>query len=148
MRQREWAAMSVTVPIKQIPVPSNITAQQLPSLSRRRTVEAATRLKSISKRAVTTQRQGRASLDNFLGEVVGGAPAVAVGCFQCHGSTVKVLPGGEFDPSTWPNTGIGRINPDGSGGSCSPCHTRHLFSKAQAREPAACGKCHLGPDHP
>lgn len=28
-----------------------------------------------------------ASIDNFLGEVVGGPPAVAVGCFQCHGST-------------------------------------------------------------
>jgi hydroxylamine dehydrogenase len=89
-----------------------------------------------------------ASLDNFLGEVVGGSPAVAVGCFQCHGSTIKVLPGGKFNPSTWPNTGIGRINPDGSWGSCSACHTRHRFSKAQAREPETCGKCHLGPDHP
>jgi len=89
-----------------------------------------------------------ASLDNFLGEVIGGPPAVAVGCFQCHGSTVKVLPGGKFDPATWPNTGIGRINPDGSAGSCSACHTRHRFSKAQARQPETCGKCHLGPDHP
>ena len=89
-----------------------------------------------------------ASVDNFLGEVVGGPPAVAVGCFQCHGSTIKVLPGGKFDPATWPNTGIGRINPDGSWGSCSACHTRHSFSKAQAREPQTCGKCHLGPDHP
>jgi hypothetical protein len=89
-----------------------------------------------------------ASLDNFLGEVVGGAPAVAVGCFQCHGSTVKVLPNGQFDPATWPNTGIGRINPDQSAGSCSACHTRHLFSIAQARQPGTCGKCHLGPDHP
>ncbi len=89
-----------------------------------------------------------ASLDNFLGEVVGGPPAVAVGCYQCHGSTIRVLPEGKFDPATWPNTGIGRINPDGSWGSCSACHTRHRFSKAQAREPQTCGKCHLGPDHP
>jgi len=89
-----------------------------------------------------------ASLDNFLGEVVGGPPAVAVGCLQCHGSQIKVLPNGKFDPTTWPNTGIGRINPDGSWGSCSACHTRHRFSKAQAREPQTCGKCHLGPDHP
>jgi hydroxylamine dehydrogenase len=89
-----------------------------------------------------------ASLDNFLGEVVGGPPAVAVGCFQCHGSTIKMLPNGKFDPATWPNTGIGRINPDGSAGSCSACHTRHRFSKAQARQPETCGKCHLGPDHP
>lgn len=89
-----------------------------------------------------------ASLDNFLGEVVAGPPAVVVGCVQCHGSTVRVLPGGKFDPTTWPNTGIGRINPDGSWGSCSACHTRHRFAKAQARQPDACGKCHLGPDHP
>jgi hypothetical protein len=89
-----------------------------------------------------------ASLDNFLGEVIGGPPAVAVGCLQCHGSTVKVLPDGKFDPATWPNTGIGRINPDKSAGSCSACHTRHRFSIAQARQPESCGKCHLGPDHP
>jgi hypothetical protein len=89
-----------------------------------------------------------ASVDNFLGEVIGGPPAAAAGCQQCHGSTVKVLPNGKFDPATWPNTGIGRINPDGSEGSCSACHTRHRFSKAQARMPETCGKCHLGPDHP
>jgi hypothetical protein len=61
---------------------------------------------------------------------------------------VKVLAGGKLDTNTWPNTGIGRINPDGSLGSCSACHARHSFSSAQAREPEACGKCHLGPDHP
>jgi hypothetical protein len=88
------------------------------------------------------------SLDNYLGEVVGGPEAVAVGCVQCHGSRVKVLSGGKLDTNTWPNTGIGRINPDGSLGSCTACHARHAFSKAQAREPEACGKCHLGPDHP
>jgi hydroxylamine dehydrogenase len=88
------------------------------------------------------------SLDNYLGEVLGGPEAVAVGCTQCHGSKVKVLADGKLDTNTWPNTGIGRINPDGSLGSCSACHARHNFSKAQAREPEACGKCHLGPDHP
>ena len=88
------------------------------------------------------------SLDNYLGEVVGGPEAVAVGCLQCHGSKVKVLSNGKLDVNSWPNTGIGRINPDGSKGSCSACHTRHKFSKAQAREPQTCGKCHLGPDHP
>jgi hypothetical protein len=88
------------------------------------------------------------SLDNFLGEVIGGPEAVTVGCAQCHGSKVKVLAKGKLDPDTWPNTGIGRINPDGSLGSCSACHARHNFSKAQARDPEACGKCHLGPDHP
>ena len=55
---------------------------------------------------------------------------------------------GKLDPATWPNTGIGRLNPDGSRGSCSACHLRHNFSRAQARAPENCGRCHLGPDHP
>ncbi len=101
------------------------------------------------------------SLDNTLAEVVegnrglvtpafqGGVSAAAVsGCWQCHGSEVKPLPGGKLDPATWPNTGIGRINPDGSEGSCSACHSRHAFSAEQSRNPDNCGKCHMGPDHP
>lgn len=88
------------------------------------------------------------SLDNYLGTVVGGKACVDTGCRQCHGSNIKVLKNGRLDPSTWPNTGIGRVNPDGSKGSCSACHTRHRFSVEQARRPDACGKCHLGPDHP
>jgi len=50
--------------------------------------------------------------------------------------------------SSWPNTGIGRMNLDGSRGSCSACHSRHDFSPRRARQPENCGKCHLGPDHP
>jgi hypothetical protein len=69
------------------------------------------------------------------------------GCLHCHGSVVKIEDG-KFNPSTWPNVGVGRINPDGSKGSCSSCHTRHRFSLAEARKPEACGQCHLGPDHP
>ncbi|WNO08385.1 multiheme c-type cytochrome [Teredinibacter sp. KSP-S5-2] len=95
------------------------------------------------------------SLDNMLAEVVQGAltlngesPAAVNGCWQCHGSEVKVLENGDLDPTTWPNTGIGRINPDGSRGACTACHQRHEFSMVQARRPEACGKCHLGPDHP
>ncbi len=101
------------------------------------------------------------SLDNTLAEVVegnqgfktpafpaGNSAAAVNGCWQCHGSDVKVLQGGKLDPATWPNTGIGRINPDGSEGACSACHARHQFSAAQARYPDTCGKCHLGPDHP
>lgn len=53
-----------------------------------------------------------------------------------------------LDASSWPNTGIGRINLDGSLGSCSACHSRHDFSPRRARQPENCGKCHLGPDHP
>jgi hydroxylamine dehydrogenase len=115
---------------------------------------------------MTSSRHAKAghileSLDNLLAEVVegnramvtagfpGGNSAAAVnGCWQCHGSKVKVLEDGQLDPATYPNTGIGRINPDGSEGSCSACHSRHQFSTALAREPDNCGKCHLGPDHP
>lgn len=88
------------------------------------------------------------SLDNLLGEVIGGQPVVDAGCRQCHGSQVRLDAKHRPTPDTWPNTGMGRINPDGSWGSCSACHGRHQFSVAQARQPEACGKCHLGPDHP
>jgi hypothetical protein len=50
-----------------------------------------------------------------------------------------------FHSGTWPNTGIGRLNLDGSNGSCSACHSRHDFSPRRARQPENCGKCHLGP---
>jgi hypothetical protein len=53
-----------------------------------------------------------------------------------------------FLAASWPNTGIGRMNLDGSLGSCSACHSRHDFSPRRARQPENCGKCHLGPDHP
>ena len=88
------------------------------------------------------------SLDNVLGEVVEGPAAAFNGCKQCHGSVIKVTGEGELDATTWPNTGIGRLNPDGSKGSCSACHSRHSFDAALARQPENCGKCHLGPDHP
>ena len=79
----------------------------------------------------------------------GGVAASAVnGCWQCHGAEVKVIGKGKLDPASYPNTGIGRINPDGSEGACNACHLRHEFSVAQARHPDTCGKCHLGPDHP
>ena len=32
--------------------------------------------------------------------------------------------------------------------SCDACHTRHLFSKAEAQQPQACQTCHMGFDHP
>jgi len=88
------------------------------------------------------------SLDNMLGEIVEGGPAAMNGCRQCHGSEVKYLKEGKFSPDSWPNSGIGRVNPDGSKGTCAACHGRHAFSSAQARQPENCGKCHMGPDHP
>jgi hydroxylamine dehydrogenase len=101
------------------------------------------------------------SLDNVLAEVVEGnkgfftagfpqgvSAAAVNGCWQCHGAEVVVLPDGSLDPATWPNTGMGRINPDGSEGSCTACHVRHEFSVEQVRNPENCGRCHMGPDHP
>jgi hypothetical protein len=114
-----------------------------------------TEAKEFSKSHHAKAAEILGSLDNTLAEVVEGnmsfrgQSAVAVnGCWQCHGSPVKVLPNGDLDPVSWPNTGIGRINPDGTRGSCAACHQRHEFSLAQARRPESCGKCHLGPDHP
>jgi hypothetical protein len=69
------------------------------------------------------------------------------GCYHCHGTILKMT-NDELDPATWPNVGVGRINLDGSKGSCTSCHTRHRFSVMEARKPEACGQCHLGPDHP
>ncbi len=32
--------------------------------------------------------------------------------------------------------------------SCDACHTRHIFSREEARQPQACQTCHMGFDHP
>jgi hypothetical protein len=56
-----------------------------------------------------------------------GSSSAASGCSQCHS--------------------IGRPNDDGTVGMCTTCHTRHTSSVAIAREPRACGQCHMGPDH-
>ncbi|MBN2033217.1 MAG: hydroxylamine oxidase [Deltaproteobacteria bacterium] len=79
-------------------------------------------------------------------------------CRQCHGTSVRVegsvskdTPFGDMEfpvLSGWPNQGVGRINPDGSKGSCSACHTRHQFSIEMARKPHTCSQCHKGPDVP
>jgi hydroxylamine dehydrogenase len=79
-------------------------------------------------------------------------------CLGCHGSVVSVTGtdtihssiGDVVVPkfSNWPNQGVGRINPDGSKGSCTACHPRHSFSIAIARKPYTCAQCHLEPDVP
>jgi len=86
-------------------------------------------------------------IDPWLNHGLNNEIERTTGCYTCHGTVVKVKDG-KFDSDTWPNVGVGRINPDGSKGSCSSCHTRHKFSIAEARKPEACGQCHLGPDHP
>ena len=90
------------------------------------------------------------SNDAYLAHVSAGEPVAIMGCESCHGTKVKIDPSSpnKLAKKSWPNSGIGRLNPDGSKGSCNACHTRHSFSKAQARQPEACSKCHLGPDHP
>jgi len=95
------------------------------------------------------------SLDNFLADIVegdwnfyGGSALTVSGCKQCHGGEVVVNEDGSLQATGWPNTGMGRLNPDGSIGACTACHQRHAFSAEQARRPENCGKCHLGPDHP
>lgn len=87
------------------------------------------------------------AIDPWLNDGMNNATERITGCQHCHGSVIKIT-GGAFDPATWPNVGVGRVNPDGSRGSCTSCHTRHRFSIAEARRPETCGQCHLGPDHP
>ena len=58
---------------------------------------------------------------------VEGKAAIGKGCQQCHD--------------------IGRPNQDGSIGSCTACHARHVASVELARLPETCGQCHMGPDH-
>ncbi len=79
-------------------------------------------------------------------------------CFFCHGTDVTVAGlvqretiFGEMtfpDLTGWPNRGVGRLNPDGTMGACTPCHPRHEFSIAVARQPYTCSECHKGPDVP
>ncbi len=79
-------------------------------------------------------------------------------CFYCHGSKIEVKglktrdtvmgPMSFPEFAGWSNTGVGRINPDGSKGSCSACHPRHSFSIEVARKPETCATCHKGKDVP
>ena len=86
-------------------------------------------------------------IDSWLKDGMNSDTERSTGCYYCHGSVLKTE-NGELSPGTWPNVGVGRVNLDGSLGSCSSCHTRHRFSIMEARKPEACGQCHLGPDHP
>jgi hypothetical protein len=87
-------------------------------------------------------------IDPWLNKGMNSDNERKTGCYYCHGTVLEQTEDGDLDPDTWPNVGVGRLNLDGSKGSCTSCHTRHLFSLAEARKPDACGQCHLGPDHP
>ena len=86
-------------------------------------------------------------IDPWLNKGMNSDLERTVGCFHCHGTILK-MKDDQLDPDVWPNAGVGRLNFDGSKGSCTSCHTRHRFSVMEARKPEACGQCHLGPDHP
>ena len=101
---------------------------------------------SVSKHANTLELIWK--IDPWLNKGMNSDFERTAGCYTCHGTIVKIKKDGRLTPGTWPNTGVGRINMDGSKGSCTSCHTRHKFSVAEARKPEACGQCHLGPDHP
>jgi hydroxylamine dehydrogenase len=87
------------------------------------------------------------------------AATKAEGCYYCHGTRLRVSGkevrntelAGELEfPKIdgWPNQGVGRVNLDGTLGSCAACHTRHRFSIEMARKPYTCKECHFGPDVP
>lgn len=100
---------------------------------------------SLSKHANTMELIWK--IDPWLNNGMNSDFERAAGCYHCHGTILKITDD-KLDPETWPNVGVGRINLDGSKGSCTSCHTRHRFSVMEARKPEACGQCHLGPDHP
>jgi len=61
------------------------------------------------------------------------------GCGGCHKVGVKT------------EAEIKELKKDGAGfgvASCDACHTRHIFSADEARQPQACQTCHMGFDHP
>ncbi len=61
------------------------------------------------------------------------------GCGGCHKIGLKT------------EAEIDQLKKDGAGfgiASCDACHTRHLFSVKEAKQPQACQTCHMGFDHP
>jgi hydroxylamine dehydrogenase len=54
-----------------------------------------------------------------------GQSAMISGCEQCHS--------------------VGKPNQDGTIGSCTACHTRHISSVRIARLPSTCAQCHTDP---
>jgi len=61
------------------------------------------------------------------------------GCGGCHKIGLKTEE--EIQGFIRDNQGFGVA-------SCDACHTRHLFSVDEARQPQACRTCHMGIDHP
>jgi hydroxylamine dehydrogenase len=60
------------------------------------------------------------------------------GCGGCHKMGLREKVGDPSRESEEYAYGLG----------CDACHTRHVFSKAEAQNPRACLPCHMGFDHP
>ena len=71
----------------------------------------------------------------------------ATTCAVCHGNELQIKRGRPMN-NTWPDHGIGRINSDGSRGSCAACHGQHDDSLKRVRSPETCGRCHSGRSAP
>ena len=150
-------------PRRTIWTPTSTRAGSSPPSCRRRTAPSVTRRSTRSSRAATTPTAGRSwaawtmcwprwwkvtlELDEAGEKVTPRRRRCRAACnataprSRCWRTASSIRPPG-------PTPGMGRLNPDGSSGSCSACHLRHNFSRAQARQPENCGRCHLGPDHP
>jgi hydroxylamine dehydrogenase len=61
------------------------------------------------------------------------------GCGGCHKLGLK---------SEAEQKELAKVSAGFGNASCDACHTRHLFSKAEALRPEACQTCHMGFDHP
>ena len=61
------------------------------------------------------------------------------GCGGCHKIGLKSE--ADLKELQKAGSGYGRA-------SCDACHTRHVFSVTEARQPQACQTCHMGFDHP
>jgi len=110
-------------------------------------------------RSLVDSINGKMSIkDMKVSSMPSDAETDADSCLHCHGTEVKVKETRTIDTdygemtlpvlAGWPNNGVGRINPDGTIGACTSCHTRHQFSIETARKPATCSECHKGPDVP
>ena len=90
-----------------------------------------------------------ALLERFIGGVMGGVAAMNAGCKACHGTVIAFDPKtGRPTADTFPNYGMGRVNPDGTSGNCIACHSKHDFRMDTVRSAEVCGRCHRGHYHP
>ena len=83
---------------------------------------------SVSKHANTIEIMWK--VDPWLNKGMNSDIERQAGCYYCHGTILEMDDQGRLSSETWPNVGVGRINLDGSKGSCTSCHTRHRFSVA------------------